>query len=103
MKITLICLFIVIQNKVIKYMTNIGQNTGILKASMNVQHRATNVLLVTESQNLNSGSRRINGLNSSVALVGKAGPLSSSPETLYSYDQLHVYLVIDYCIFSLIT
>lgn len=66
-------------------MTNIGQNTGILKASMNVQQKATNVLLVTESQNLNSGNLRINGLNSSVALVGKAGPLSSSPKTLSNY------------------
>lgn len=77
----MICLFIVIQNRVIKYITNIGQNTGILKASMNVQQKAISVLLVTESQNLNSGNLRINGLNSSVALVGKAGPLSSSPKT----------------------
>lgn len=61
-------------------MTNIGQNTGILKASMKVQKKAITVLLVTESQNLNSGSLRMNGLNSSVARVGRAGPLSSSPE-----------------------
>lgn len=79
---TLICLFMVIQNSVIKYMTKIGQNTGILKASINVQQKATNVLLVTESQNLNSGNLRINGLNSSVALVGNAGPLSSSPRII---------------------
>lgn len=81
----MICLFIVIQNRVIKYITNIGQNTGILKASMNVQQKAISVLLVTDSQNLNSGNLRINGLNSSVALVGKAGPLSSSPKT-YKID-----------------
>lgn len=52
---------------------------------MNVQQIATKVLLVTESQNLNSGSLRMNGLNSSVALVGNAGPLSSSPETFLEY------------------
>lgn len=63
-------------------MTNIGQNTGILKASMKVQKKAITVLLVTESQNLNSGSLRMNGLNSSVARVGRAGPLSSSPGIL---------------------
>lgn len=60
-------------------MTKIGQNTGILKASIKVQQIATRVLLETESQNLNSGNLRMNGLNSSVARVGRAGPLSSSP------------------------
>lgn len=70
----------VIQNSVIKYITKIGQNTGILNASINVQMKATIVLFVTESQNLNSGNLLINGRNSSLALVGKAGPLSSSPE-----------------------
>lgn len=64
-------------------MTKIGQNTGILKASIKVQKKAMIVLFVTDSQNLNSGSRRMNGLNSSVALVGRAGPLSSSPETKF--------------------
>lgn len=62
-----------------KYITKIGQNTGILKASMKVQQNPIIVLFVTESQNLNSGNLLMNGLNSSVALVGKAGPLSSSP------------------------
>lgn len=59
-------------------MTKIGQNTGTLNASMKVQMNAIRVLLVTESQNLNSGNLRMNGRNSSVALVGKAGPFSSS-------------------------
>lgn len=36
-----------------------------------------NVDLTTEYQNLNSGSLRINGLNSSFARVGKEGPESS--------------------------
>lgn len=75
---TLICLFIVIQNNVMKYITRIGQNTGILKASTKVQQKAIKVLLVTDSQNLNSGNRLMNGLNSSLALVGNAGPFSSS-------------------------
>lgn len=66
------------QNNVIKYMTKIGQNTGILKASMKVQQNPTRVLFVTDSQNLNSGNRLINGRNSSVDLVGRAGPFSSS-------------------------
>lgn len=66
------------QNRVKKYMTNIGQNTGMLNASMKVQQKPTSVLFVTDSQNLNSGNRRINGLNSSVDLVGRAGPFSSS-------------------------
>lgn len=78
-KLTLICLFIVIQNKVMKYITSIGQNTGILNASTKVQTNAISVLLVTESQNLNSGNRLMKGRNSSVALVGRAGPFSSSP------------------------
>lgn len=77
----MICLFIVIQKRVIKYITRIGQNTGTLKASTNVQKNAMIVLFVTESQNLNSGNLRINGLNSSVARVGKAGPFSSSAAT----------------------
>lgn len=75
---TLICLFIVIQNKVMKYITNIGQNTGMLKQSKNVQTTPIKVLFVTEYQNLNSGSRLMNGLNSSLALVGNSGPFSSA-------------------------
>lgn len=75
---TLICRFIVMQNSVMKYMTKIGQNTGILKHSKNVQIKAIIVLLLTEYQNLNSGSRLMNGLNSSFARVGNSGP-SSSP------------------------
>lgn len=68
----------VIHKSVKKYITRMGQKTGILKHSKNVQTNATNVLLLTEYQNLNSGSRRMNGLNSSLALVGNSGPLSSA-------------------------
>lgn len=58
-----------------------GQNTGTLKKSKNVQINAITVLRVTDSQNLNSGNRLMKGLNSSPALVGNAGPPSSSAET----------------------
>lgn len=68
----------VIQNKVIKYITKIGQNTGTLKQSKNVHIVAITVLFVTEYQNLNSGNLLINGRNSSFDLVGNSGPLSSS-------------------------
>lgn len=73
-----------------------GQNTGILKASKNVQNKAIVVALVdvyltfkrvlslfanhelitNNYQNLNSGKRLMNGLNSSLALVGSDGPSS---------------------------
>lgn len=63
-----------------KYMTNIGQNTGILKQSKNVQIKAITVLFVTEYQNLNSGNLLMNGRNSSFALVGNSGPFSSAKQ-----------------------
>lgn len=66
-----------IQNNVMKYITSIGQNTGILKQSNNVHIMATTVDLVTEYQNLNSGNLLINGLNSSFDLVGNSGPSPS--------------------------
>lgn len=58
-------------------MTSIGQNTGMLKQSNIVQNMAINVDFDTEYQNLNSGNRLMNGLNSSLALVGNSGPPSS--------------------------
>lgn len=60
-----------------KYITKIGQNTGMLKKSNIVQHKAMTVDLVTEYQNLNSGSRLMNGLNSSFDFVGSSGPSPS--------------------------
>lgn len=53
----MICLFIVMQNSVKKYITRIGQNTGILKKSKKVQKKAITVAFVAEYQNLNSESR----------------------------------------------
>lgn len=62
------------QNNVIKYITKIGQNTGTLNTSKNVQIIAITVLFVIAYQNLNSGKRLINGRNSSFDLVGNSGP-----------------------------
>lgn len=73
---TLICLFIVMQNSVMKYMTRMGQNTGMLQKSNMVHTMAITVDLHTEYQNLNSGSRRMNGRNSSLDRVGSSGPSS---------------------------
>lgn len=66
------------QKSVMKYMTRIGQNTGTLNTSKKVQMIAMVVDLVIAYQNLNSGSRRMNGRNSSLLLVGNAGPSGSS-------------------------
>merc|ERR1719367_1999677 len=76
--ICLICLFMVIQKSVMKYITRIGQNTGILKSSKKVQPKAITVALVAEYQNLNSGKRLMKGLNSSFCFVGSSNPSSSS-------------------------
>lgn len=43
---TFICLFIVIQKSMMKYITRIGQNTGTLKASKKVQIIATRMPFV---------------------------------------------------------
>ena len=57
-----ICLFIVITNKIIKYNNKIGQKTGILKTSKKVIPKAVMTAFVLKYQNLNSGTRRANGL-----------------------------------------
>lgn len=59
-----------------------GQNTGTSKNWKNVKNIDSNVDFITEYQNLNSGSRRINGLNSSFARVGNDGPESSSNSSI---------------------
>ena len=73
-----ICLRIVNANKITKYINKIGQNTGKSKIEKNVQKKAIKNALVKKNQNLNSGSRRIKGLNSSDCIVGSAGPSSDS-------------------------
>lgn len=75
---TLIWRFIVRQNRVMKYITKIGQNTGILKTSKKVHTKAIIVDFETEYQNLNSGSLLMKGRNSSFTLVGNSGPSSDS-------------------------
>ena len=61
------------QNNVMKYMTRIGQNTGMLKKSKNVHTKAMTVAFVAEYQNLNSGS-----LNSKKKLLDSYGGLRPS-------------------------
>ena len=56
--ITLICRFIVMQKRVMKYMTRIGQKTGMLKNSKKVHRNAITVAFVAEYQNLNSEIRK---------------------------------------------
>lgn len=65
------------QNSVIKYMTRMGQNTGMLNISKNVQKIPMTVLFEMAYQNLNSGNRRMNGRNSWFDRVGSSGPWSS--------------------------
>ena len=74
----MICLFIVMQNRVMKYITKIGQKTGMLKNSKKEHTKAIVVALVAEYQNLNSGSRLMKGRNSSFCEVGRPGPSSSA-------------------------
>lgn len=74
--LTLICLFMVMQNNVMKYMTRMGQKTGMLKKSKKVQVKAISVAFVAEYQNLNSGRRRMKGRNSSLCRVGSDKPSS---------------------------
>ena len=91
--ITLICLFIVMTKRVMKYMTRMGQKTGMLKNSKKVQPKPMSVAFVAEYQNLNSGSRRMNGRNSSFCLVGSASPSSAESVHIFlSLEQLCVSL-----------
>ena len=60
-KLTLICLFMVMQKSVMKYMTRMGQKTGMLKKSKKVQTKAMAVAFVAEYQNLNSEAKKDSG------------------------------------------
>lgn len=73
-----ICRFIVMKNKTKKYISRIGQKTGISNTEKNVITMEVNVPLVHASQNLNSGRRRANGRYSlpSFSVVGRPGPPS---------------------------
>ena len=70
-----ICLFIVMKNSTKKYISKMGQNTGTSKTEKKVITMHVAVPLAHAIQNLNSGSRRANGLNSlpSDSVVGSPG------------------------------
>jgi hypothetical protein len=67
-------------NRMIQYTTKTGQNTGTLKISNQVQRKPMEIALVALCQNLNSGSRRMKGLNSSSRFIGR-GDLASAPSS----------------------
>lgn len=71
-----ICLFMVRKKSTKKYSNRIGQKTGISKSEQQVIPKAVMQPLVQANQNLNSGSRRAKGRNSSELRVGKARPSS---------------------------
>jgi hypothetical protein len=52
----------VMKNKTMKYSSRIGQKTGISKMPKKVMKKDVMTALMQECQNLNSGSRRANGL-----------------------------------------
>jgi hypothetical protein len=59
-----------------KYITKMGQNTGISKKEKKVMKMDMHVPLEHANQNLNSGSRRAKGRNSlpSLLVCGRPGP-----------------------------
>lgn len=71
-----ICLFIVTENKINQYSNKIGQKTGTSNAEKNVAINPTVIERMLAYQNLNSGSRRTNGLNSSSDFDGSVGSSS---------------------------
>lgn len=64
--------------RIIQYMTKMGQKTGMLKNSKKVQKKEMATALVAQYQNLNSGRRRMKGLNSSSCFVGRVPTEPSS-------------------------
>lgn len=61
-----------------QYMSKMGQNTGTLKISNQLQTNEMAIARVAECQNLNSGRRRMKGRNSSSCLVGRPPAAPSS-------------------------
>jgi len=70
-------------NKTKKYITRIGQKTGMLNALKNVHVNAIRIAFVPEYQNLNSGKRLMKGRNSSPDFVGSSGPSSVKTKNLH--------------------
>lgn len=63
-------------------MSRMGQKTGISNIENIDRNKETRVALVPRYQNLYSGRRLMNGLNSSLTLVGNEGPESRSKSSL---------------------
>ena len=61
-----------------QYMSRTGQKTGTSKISNQVQTKEMVMALVAQYQNLNSGRRRMKGLNSSSWRVGRVPTEPSS-------------------------
>jgi len=78
----------VMAKRIQKYISKIGQKTGISNTLKKLHTSAMAIAFVVEYQNLNSGSLRINGLNSSSALVGREGPSSARPPSVVSTSAL---------------
>lgn len=69
--------FIVTMNSTHQYRSRMGQKTGTSKIGKKVAAKPMNMDFMLEYQNLNSGSRRTKGLNSSSAFEGRMGPSCS--------------------------
>ena len=73
-------------NRMIQYTTNTGQNTGTLKTSNHEHRNPMAMALVAACQNLNSGSRRMKGRNSSSCFVGNEDCPPSSMDSSWLRD-----------------
>lgn len=69
---------LVSENRMMKYTTKTGQNTGTLKIPNHVQTKAMAIALVALCQNLNSGNLLMKGRNSSSFFEGSVGSPPSS-------------------------
>jgi hypothetical protein len=65
-------------NRINQYTTSTGQKTGRLNTSLQEQQNAIAIAFVAAYQNLNSGSRRTKGRNSSSFFVGSVEGAPSS-------------------------
>ena len=66
------------KNNMNQYMSRTGQKTGTLKTSNQLQTKESATARVAQYQNLNSGRRRMKGLNSSSERVGRVPTEPSS-------------------------
>lgn len=68
-------------NKMMKYMSKMGQNTGMSNMTKNDKKRDITVALVALNQNLNSGNLLMKGLNSSSSFSVGDDPSSGTPSS----------------------